>query len=391
MISIRKKLLIWFGLALLILISILAVVTYLQVKDTVIPLTKELSGEILLARSSEVSRLVDGYSAEVRTISQLDLIKSGDFEAIKNYLTAAADQINPDYEMIFYADRDGNFVTTNNLLGNIGDREYFQALLRGDNDNYITDPMISRSTHEEIFVIAWAVFGNDGEMNGILASTVLLETLSGIAAEINIGKNGFGYIVDQSGLLIAHPNEELRMTLNFLDSDRFGYEGLEAVGREMSAGRPGVLTYTRPNGDRLITAFNPIEHTPGWSLGVALYEEELMGKATTLMHNIVFTMIGVILAVLLLVYFISNRISGPILLLTEGVKTLSGGDLNHTLSIKTGDEIEELAGAFNQMTADLKVYIKNLQQTTAEKERIESELQVANKIQSSMLPRTFPP
>ncbi len=389
--SIRGKLLIWFGVALFVLLSLLGLITYMQVRDTVIPLTKDLSREILIARSSEVSRLVNGYSAEVRTLSRLDLIRGGNFDEIKDYLTTHADQINAEYEMIFFADRDGNFITTNNLQGNIGDREYFQAIINGGKSHFISDPMISRSTYEEIFVVAWAVFDDNDQKIGVLASTVLLETLSGIAAEIKIGENGFGYIVDKSGLLFAHPNEELRMNLNFLDSEPFGYDGLVDVGLAMIGGQSGVLTYTRPNGDRLVTAFNPIPGTPGWSLGVSLYEEELLSSATDLMNHIVITMVLVIFAVLLMVYFISGRIAQPILQLTKGVKTVSSGDLDYTLEVKTGDEIEELAAAYNRMTADLKAYIIDLKKTTAEKERIESELQVANKIQSSMLPRTFPP
>jgi phosphoserine phosphatase RsbU/P len=389
--SIRVKLLVWFGLALLLLLTILGIITYLQVRDTVVPLTKELSLEVLEARSSEMSRLVDGYTAEVKTISQLDVIKSGDFEAIATYLIGIDDQINPHYEMIFYADRNGDFITTNNLRGNIGDREYFQVLMHGEDEYHISNPMISRSTGEDIFVVAWAVFGPNGEKQGVLASTVLLETLSGIAGDIDIGEKGFGYIVDQTGLLIAHPNESLRMSLNFIDSERLGYSGLTEVGRAMSEGKTAVMSYTRPNGEKLVTAFNPIPHTPGWSLGVAMYEEELLGRANDLMQHIVATMVGIILAVLLMVYYLSKRISEPIIMLKNGVKTVSAGDLDHILDIKTGDEIEELARAFNKMTEDLKEYISNLQKTTAEKERIESELQVANKIQSSMLPRSFPP
>jgi phosphoserine phosphatase RsbU/P len=49
-----------------------------------------------------------------------------------------------------------------------------------------------------------------------------------------------------------------------------------------------------------------------------------------------------------------------------------------------------LARAFAKMTLDLKNYIRELTETTAAKERIESELGVAASIQRSMLPSTFP-
>ena len=46
---------------------------------------------------------------------------------------------------------------------------------------------------------------------------------------------------------------------------------------------------------------------------------------------------------------------------------------------------------FQIMKESLKEYIKNLTETTAAKERIQSELKVATNIQASLLPRIFPP
>ncbi len=61
------------------------------------------------------------------------------------------------------------------------------------------------------------------------------------------------------------------------------------------------------------------------------------------------------------------------------------------LDIKTGDEIEDLSLAMQQMERDMNTYIRNLTAVTAEKERIGAELNVATQIQADMLPRIFPP
>lgn len=53
-------------------------------------------------------------------------------------------------------------------------------------------------------------------------------------------------------------------------------------------------------------------------------------------------------------------------------------------------EVGILALSFEKMINDLKIYIKNLEKATAEKERINTELNVAQKIQADMLPRKFP-
>ncbi|HIU34308.1 MAG TPA: SpoIIE family protein phosphatase [Candidatus Pullichristensenella excrementigallinarum] len=61
------------------------------------------------------------------------------------------------------------------------------------------------------------------------------------------------------------------------------------------------------------------------------------------------------------------------------------------LSIRTGDEIENLCYSIKHMEQEINDYIVNLTNVTAERERIGAELDVAKNIQSSMLPCIFPP
>ena len=72
------------------------------------------------------------------------------------------------------------------------------------------------------------------------------------------------------------------------------------------------------------------------------------------------------------------------------MKQIARGNLDKTLSLQTGDEIEQLADSVNNMTAALKTHIADLSKMTAEKERITAELSVARHIQEGMLPKTFP-
>ena len=60
------------------------------------------------------------------------------------------------------------------------------------------------------------------------------------------------------------------------------------------------------------------------------------------------------------------------------------------LNISTGDEIENLALTMGDMEADLNDYESHLTRVTAEKERISTELSLANRIQADMLPNIYP-
>ncbi|MBR5089282.1 MAG: SpoIIE family protein phosphatase [Ruminiclostridium sp.] len=60
------------------------------------------------------------------------------------------------------------------------------------------------------------------------------------------------------------------------------------------------------------------------------------------------------------------------------------------LDIHTGDEIEDLGTAMKNMESELAEYVKNLTKITAEKERVNTELALATRIQADMLPNIFP-
>ena len=61
------------------------------------------------------------------------------------------------------------------------------------------------------------------------------------------------------------------------------------------------------------------------------------------------------------------------------------------LNIRTGDEVENLSLVMADMERELSEYVDHLTAITAEKERINTELDLARRIQADMLPSIFPP
>lgn len=113
---------------------------------------------------------------------------------------------------------------------------------------------------------------------------------------------------------------------------------------------------------------------------------------------------GIILAIfifcVLLAYFLVGKISSPLVHLTKMARSLARYDFSsgHDFAgekelqkISSRDEIGGLADAFQSLIKALHQSIATLKETTAVKERIESELNIATDIQASLLPCIFPP
>ena len=130
----------------------------------------------------------------------------------------------------------------------------------------------------------------------------------------------------------------------------------------------------------------------GWLLSVQIPEHEIFAEME--IQNNRFSMIiafSFIIMLSLAYYLISKLINAPIKRLTTEVAQLALGNLDICVETASKDELGLLAQTFNKMTMDLKESIEAYTREHAEKERISAELNIASKIQSSMIPCIFPP
>ncbi|MDP2838670.1 MAG: PP2C family protein-serine/threonine phosphatase, partial [Syntrophales bacterium] len=94
----------------------------------------------------------------------------------------------------------------------------------------------------------------------------------------------------------------------------------------------------------------------------------------------------------LIIVLISGTITRPLRTLAGKAAEIARGNLDIEMTeVKSNDEVGDLSRSFDNMKTALKEYIANLAETTAAKERYESELKIARTIQMSFLPKNFPP
>jgi sigma-B regulation protein RsbU (phosphoserine phosphatase) len=92
------------------------------------------------------------------------------------------------------------------------------------------------------------------------------------------------------------------------------------------------------------------------------------------------------------VIFISRTITRPLRAMAKATEDIAKGNLDNALPpVVSRDEVGKMAEGFMTMQKSLKEYIRKLTQTTAAKERMESELSIAREIQMSIIPKIFPP
>jgi serine phosphatase RsbU (regulator of sigma subunit)/energy-coupling factor transporter transmembrane protein EcfT len=136
--------------------------------------------------------------------------------------------------------------------------------------------------------------------------------------------------------------------------------------------------------------------TVGFRVGPAAVFQYLSGPSFAPLDNYnvgqIFLMLLAVIAGLFLIIqavalvmglSLARSITGSVHELFAGTERVRRGDFGHKIAIRSRDQLGELAGSFNSMTAS----IEGLLREKAEKERLEQELRIARSIQMSLLPQ----
>jgi len=229
----------------------------------------------------------------------------------------------------------------------------------------------------------------------------------------SVGVTGYTIIFDRKGVMLFHPNREL---INYdMHNWREMLPGFWALFEQSFDGSSGGGYYNWQDSDRVIRRkfmyIAPIQETQYMVAATTYIDEfsrpaeetkERIATATAnireeinrSIEGISSSFIAIMAAMLLIVaaisFLLSRMITNPILALMRGAKAIGRVEMEHTVEVKTGDELEVLADSFNKMARDLKWHMEDLKCTTAEKERLQKELEIARGIQLRLLPQHPP-
>ena len=189
---------------------------------------------------------------------------------------------------------------------------------------------------------------------------------------------------------------------DFLGTNYYPQEDIDAANRLFTdPDAPKVVITNESEFGYLISAFNVLKDSEGNPVLVVGADMSMKEINSTLFKYIILvsSIAALILILFITIYllFLNKSIIDPLQVIVDNATDFVNTNVDENLSeivalnidVKTGDEIEILAEAFNKMTSDIIRYIKELTSVTSERERIETELRIATLIQEGMLPRNF--
>ena len=288
-------------------------------------------------------------------------------------------------------------------------------------DVYFASTNYDYFTKELEVVVGMPVYLDTG-LAAVCGGSRHLSDMEDIVESLDYSAESDFCLIDEAGYIVYSQWGEGELSLDIenrktlIDSSDKALAGL--AGRAVS----GESGYERLeiDGEPVFIAYAPLENV-GWSLLLSISQESLEKPTRDLLQQIdviegaavgrirnmskqtryiMLTTAGVLIIIaFLLSVRHSRKIVKPLIELKKaGIEFIEKGRAGLTentdyfarLNLNTGDETEELWETMKELEASIERSARSLERVTAEKERIDTELSVATRIQSDLLPGVFP-
>ncbi|WP_298818864.1 response regulator [Chloroflexus sp.] len=217
--------------------------------------------------------------------------------------------------------------------------------------------------------IVMAVPAADG---GVVAGRLRMNLIWETVATLRFGRLGTAFIVDEQGIIIAHPNQQVILTYTSM-IDRPEFRDVPPDGRQRF--------YINIFGEETLGVSLNIPGTP-WRLFSEVPENEATELSTR--AGIVFTFSLIVFGLILLGtmnYLLHHIVFRILKQIEQGAERIGKGDLSHPLPVRPEREVAQVARAFNEMmrqlqerNAEIARQTASLQAEVQERRRVEREL-----------------
>lgn len=235
------------------------------------------------------------------------------------------------------------------------------------------------------------LYNNRGELYAIFIASISLSQFTDNISLMKPYSTSYTYLLSRNGSFLTHENRS-KILNETVFTEAFSTENQtqERIGREMLAGKTGTVRFDNLGTDSY--AFYTAIPEIGWSVCTVCPSKIILQELDSTSRNIIYTFSAGILVLFLIVYSIIHRLVRPLKRFSESAREIATGRFDVTLpQVHSKDEIRDLHDSLAYMQKSLSTYVNELKETTASKERIESELSIARDIQMGMLPKIFPP
>ena len=254
---------------------------------------------------------------------------------------------------------------------------------------YLDTTGIAGKEVEMLISYCTPVFDSTSVFVGAITLDLSLKQLSEALYNVRPYPNAYCILIGEGGKYLVHPDSDKLMTHSiYSDAEELAVPELVKLGESMEKQERGEQELFL-NGQHYYVFYRPVP-TTGWNIAIFCPESDIYGGYDRLQRKILWSLLaGLALVFLLSVLLIRHQLA-PLAKLAEEADYIASGNFDRPMPVrKRNDEIGVLSQSFVHMQSSLVRHIQELTESTASRERMERELQIARNIQMGMVPHDF--
>ncbi|MDG5787411.1 methyl-accepting chemotaxis protein [Evansella sp. AB-P1] len=241
------------------------------------------------------------------------------------------------------------------------ERPWYQEAVSETGEVIWTEPYLDVSTGEQMITVAKAITtANNNNVLGVMAIDILLDDLTALLAEIEVGYDGELALLTNNGVVIAHTINEM------IGEDLSNQSYIEDL-YESQAGRIDLAGQSE-------TIYFDTVRGIDWKVMTVYNDKDLFAELNTT-RNLFFIVSAVVIIIAIIGSSImSHLLTKPIRQLNSQLKRMASGDFTEKAADKGKDEISMLAKSVNEMSDQLKGLIGSIKSSVTDCKTMAEEL-----------------
>jgi len=208
------------------------------------------------------------------------------------------------------------------------------------------DIVRSKATNEPVMVLCGPIFSDNGAFLGVVGTLLRASVITNMVTTRKIGETGYCFMINQEGLIVAHPDEK-----NILQLDLTKVPGMEKISAAMLDGRAGAESYVF-KGVNKVAGFVPVRQK-GWSVAATQNADEFLASVISLRNSIALIILISVMVTCAVIFTAATSLTRPLMTVITGLDDIASGKgqaaLTKRIAITSNDEIGVLSAKFNSL------------------------------------------
>ncbi len=207
---------------------------------------------------------------------------------------------------------------------------------------------VQKIKNQFVLTGAWPVYNATRQIVSVLTADITLADVTDIVRARKLGETGYVYIVDHTGTIIAHPQE------NLIGANASAIPSLVSLSLHTGSSTPASNASYQSIGGETVSGAAITMNDLDWTVVAEWPQTETQGLIRTIIIQILLFSLLAFILLFGLASWMALKLIEPIAALREGTSLIGGGNFTYRVNIKTGDELEDLGKNLNKMAENLK-------------------------------------